>query len=42
MTGPSGQAVMNQELYRLLFTESSPNGGTADLGGGRGARQGGG
>jgi hypothetical protein len=32
MTGPSGQAAMNRELYRLLFTDSSPQGTSWTLG----------
>jgi Peptidase family C25 len=32
MTGPGGQALMNQELYRWLFTESSSNGALLTLG----------
>jgi hypothetical protein len=32
MTEAGGQAIMNQELYRLLFTESEPNGAPLTLG----------
>jgi hypothetical protein len=32
MTDAGGQAMLNQELYRLLFTESSPDGAPLTLG----------
>ena len=32
MTEAGGQAIMNQELYRLLFTESDPNGAPLTVG----------
>ncbi|HEX2518420.1 MAG TPA: C25 family cysteine peptidase, partial [Castellaniella sp.] len=32
MTGPGGQALMNQELYRWLFTENGSNGAALTLG----------
>ncbi len=32
MTGAGGQALMNQELYRWLFTENGPNGASLTLG----------
>ena len=40
MTEAGGQAIMNQELFRWLFTESDLDWCTADLGRGRNARQG--
>jgi hypothetical protein len=33
MTGPGGQALMSQELYRWLFTENGSNGAALTLGG---------